>query len=82
LPASPLLPAAAYVVLPKENHMLLAEAATLERKSGAAERALHRSSRALGLGFDTFKTDAIDRSLYEQCSLFAHTASAERTHWT
>jgi hypothetical protein len=27
----------AYVVLPKENHMQLAEAATLDRKSGEAE---------------------------------------------
>jgi hypothetical protein len=28
---------ATYVVLPKENHMQLTEAATLERKSGKAE---------------------------------------------
>ena len=36
-PTSPLSPAATYVVLPKENHMLLTEAATLDRKSGEAE---------------------------------------------
>jgi hypothetical protein len=36
-PTSPLLPATAYVVLPKENHMQLIEAATLDRKSGGAE---------------------------------------------
>ena len=37
-PASPLLPATTYVVLSKENHMQLTEAATLDRKSGEAER--------------------------------------------
>src|SRR5271156_5048985 len=36
-PTSPLLPATTYVVLFKENHMQLTEAATLDRKSGAAE---------------------------------------------
>jgi hypothetical protein len=36
-PASPLSPATTYVVLPKENHMQLTEAATLDRKSGEAE---------------------------------------------
>jgi hypothetical protein len=36
-PASPLSPATTYVVLPKENHMQLAEAVTLNRKSGEAE---------------------------------------------
>src|SRR5271155_310560 len=35
---SPLSPATTYVVLPKENHMQLTEAATLDRKSGGAER--------------------------------------------
>jgi hypothetical protein len=33
-PTSPPSPATTYVVLPKENHMLLTEAATLDRKSG------------------------------------------------
>jgi hypothetical protein len=33
-PTSPLSPATAYVVLSKENHMQLTEAATLDRKSG------------------------------------------------
>ena len=37
-PTSPLSPATTYVVLPKENHMQLTEAATLDRKSGGAER--------------------------------------------
>ena len=36
-PASPLSPATTYVVLPKENHMQLTEAATLDRKSGEAD---------------------------------------------
>ena len=36
-PTSPLSPAATYVVLPKENHIQLTEAATLDRKSGEAE---------------------------------------------
>jgi hypothetical protein len=36
-PTSPLSPATTYVVLPKENHMYLTEAATLDRKSGEAE---------------------------------------------
>ncbi len=36
-PASPLSPATTYVVLPKENHMQLIDAATLDRKSGEAE---------------------------------------------
>ena len=36
-PTSPLLLATAYVVLPKENHMQLIEAATFDRKSGGAE---------------------------------------------
>jgi hypothetical protein len=36
-PTSPLSPAITYVVLPKENHMQLTEAATLDRKSGGAE---------------------------------------------
>jgi hypothetical protein len=36
-PTSPLSPATTYVVLPKENHMLSTEAATLYRKSGEAE---------------------------------------------
>src|SRR5450631_1890304 len=36
-PTSPLSPTATYVVLPKENHMKLTEAATLDRKSGGAE---------------------------------------------
>jgi hypothetical protein len=36
-PTSPLSPATTYVVLPKENHMQLTEAAILDRKSGGAE---------------------------------------------
>jgi hypothetical protein len=36
-PTSPLSPVTTYVVLPKENHMQLTEAATLDRKSGGAE---------------------------------------------
>ena len=36
-PTSLLSPATTYVVLPKENHMQLTEAATLDRKSGEAE---------------------------------------------
>jgi hypothetical protein len=36
-PAPPLSPATTYVVLPKENHKQLTEAATLDRKSGEAE---------------------------------------------
>jgi hypothetical protein len=36
-PTSPLSPATTYVVLPKENHMQLIEAATLDRKSGGAD---------------------------------------------
>jgi hypothetical protein len=36
-PTSPLSPATTYVVLPKENHMHLIEAETLDRKSGGAE---------------------------------------------
>jgi hypothetical protein len=36
-PTSPLSPATTYVVLPKENHMHLTEATTLDRKSGEAE---------------------------------------------
>src|SRR5258708_32271521 len=41
------LTSATYVVLPKENHMQLAEAATLDRKSGEAEgSAVPRTSPA------------------------------------
>ena len=36
-PTSPLSPATTHVVLSKENHTLLTEAATLDRKSGGAE---------------------------------------------
>jgi hypothetical protein len=36
-PTSPLSLETTYVVLPKENHMQLTEAATLDRKSGGAE---------------------------------------------
>jgi hypothetical protein len=36
-PTSPLSSATTYVVLLKENHMQLTEAATLDRKSGGAE---------------------------------------------
>ena len=36
-PTSPLSPATTYVVLSKENHTQLTEAATLDRKSGEAE---------------------------------------------
>jgi hypothetical protein len=36
-PASPLSPATTYVVLAKENHKQLTEAATLDRKFGGAE---------------------------------------------
>jgi hypothetical protein len=36
-PTSPLSPATTYVVLLKENHMQLTEAASLDRKSGGAE---------------------------------------------
>jgi hypothetical protein len=36
-PTSLLSPMTTYVVLPKENHMQLIEAATLDRKSGGAE---------------------------------------------
>ena len=40
------LTGAAYVVLPKENHMQLTEATTLDRKSGGAEEsAVPRTSR-------------------------------------
>jgi hypothetical protein len=45
-PASPLSPATTYVVLPKENHMQLTEAATLDRKSGEAEGSAVRHSCA------------------------------------
>jgi hypothetical protein len=62
-PTSPLSPAAAYVVLPKENHMQLTEAATLDRKSGGAERIC--SSRTLpGNTKFTFKMNChLDRSV-------------------
>jgi hypothetical protein len=36
-PTSPLSSATTYVVLPKENHMQLVEAATPDRKSGGAQ---------------------------------------------
>jgi hypothetical protein len=36
-PTSPLLLSSTYVVLPKENHMQLTEATTVDRKSGGAE---------------------------------------------
>src|SRR3984885_8813802 len=45
-PASPLSPATTYVVLSKENHMQLIEAATLDRKSGEAEGSAVRHSCA------------------------------------
>jgi hypothetical protein len=45
-PASSLSPATTYVVLPKENHMQLTEAATLDRKSGEAEGSAVRHSCA------------------------------------
>ena len=43
-PISQLLPATAYVVLLKENHMQLIEAAILDRKSGAGEGSAVRPS--------------------------------------
>jgi hypothetical protein len=43
-PASPLLLATTYVVLPKENHMQSTEAAPLDRKSGVAEGSAVRPS--------------------------------------
>ncbi len=43
-PTSPLSPATTYVVLLKENHMQLTEAAALDRKSGEADL----SRRAVG----------------------------------
>ena len=45
-PTSPLSPATTYVVLSKENHMQLIEAATLDRKSGEAEGSAVRHSCA------------------------------------
>jgi hypothetical protein len=45
-PTSPLSPATTYVVLLKENHMQLTEAATLDRKSGGAEGSAVRLSQA------------------------------------
>jgi hypothetical protein len=51
-PASPLLPATIYVVLLKENHMQLTEAATLDRKSGGAEGSVVRGP-FLEMFFDT-----------------------------
>ena len=50
-PTSPLSPATTYVVLPKENHMQLTEAATLDRKSGGAEGSAVRHSGAPPLPF-------------------------------
>jgi hypothetical protein len=45
-PTSPLSPATTHVVLRKENHTQLTEAATLDRKSGGAEgSAVPRTSR-------------------------------------
>jgi hypothetical protein len=45
-PTSPLSPETTYVVLPKENHMHLTEAATLDRKSGEAEGSAVLRTRA------------------------------------
>jgi hypothetical protein len=45
-PTSPLSPTTTYVVLLKENHMQLTEAATLDRKSGRAEGSAVRHSGA------------------------------------
>jgi hypothetical protein len=45
------LNSATYVVLPKENHMQLTEAATLDRKSGEAEGSAVRHSGAPNLPF-------------------------------
>jgi hypothetical protein len=45
-PTSPLSPTTTYVVLLKENHMQLTEAATLDRKSGGAEGSAVRHSGA------------------------------------
>ena len=41
-PTSPRSPPTTHVVLPKENHMELTEAATLDRKSGGAEGSVVR----------------------------------------
>jgi hypothetical protein len=51
-PTSPLLTGATYVVLPKENHMQLAEATSLNRKSREAER-LQFCGPFLGMLFST-----------------------------
>jgi hypothetical protein len=45
-PTSPLSPTTTYVVLLKENHMQVTEAATLDRKSGGAEGSAVRLSMA------------------------------------
>ncbi len=44
------LTSATFVVLPKENHMPLTEATTLDRKSGVAEGSAVSLARSEGLG--------------------------------
>ena len=74
-PTSPLSPATSYVVLLKENHMELTEAATLDRKSGGAEgSAVPRTLRGY-----VFRPE---RSVVERsaASVFSSQANLTRPH--
>jgi hypothetical protein len=61
-PTSPLSPATTYVVLPKENHMQLTEAPTLDRKSGGSRR----SCSSADLSWKCFSTE---RSVVERSAV-------------
>jgi hypothetical protein len=64
------LTGATYVVLLKENHMQLFEAATLDRKSGEAEGSAVRHSGALNLPFHNhFPFVVLRRTLHPSSSL-------------
>jgi hypothetical protein len=70
-PASPLSPATTYVVLPKENHMQLTEAATPDRKSGEGEgSAVPRTSP----GSAKYYTQTILSSRPERTRISCHAA--------
>jgi len=62
-PASPLSPATTYVVLSKENHMQLTEAATLDRKSGEAEGSAVSRTSAGNAEYYTQTKLSLDRSV-------------------
>src|SRR5882757_3542946 len=76
-PTSPLSPATTHVVLRKENHTQLTEAATLDRKSGEAEGpAVQRTLRG-----NVFQESATDTNIIHLPSCFVVSRVADQATW-